>query len=172
MISIERKMESVLHQPKIKITRRPALSCVPCRSKKIKCDRIRPSCNRCRRSDNPFQCSYVDNPRAQSARRTEGTPLGGDVVGQSNMRQHTIVDHDSHHVSRDHVLDNRTDPNSRQSISNTSEQRPRPEDGKLLDKPSLSYLKGTGYSTRFFGPSHVLNIYSQVSGIDHFGYIY
>lgn len=52
-------------KPPMKRTRRrPALSCMECRERKIKCDRNRP-CDRCTKSGLP-NCTYTSNPRTGS----------------------------------------------------------------------------------------------------------
>lgn len=168
---MESNIDSASHQPKVKITRRPALSCVPCRSKKIKCDRVRPTCSRCQRSDKPFQCSYVNNAGAHPARRTNIILPGNNVNEESFIQQHTIVENDSFDVSRNLVSEDQTEPILGQTTSLNPGQCSQPGRGMRTNKPYLSYLTGTGFSSRFFGPTHVLNIYSHVGRVNHFEYI-
>ncbi|KAF2635706.1 hypothetical protein P280DRAFT_436629 [Massarina eburnea CBS 473.64] len=52
--------------------RRPALSCVECRRRKVKCDRDKP-CGPCRRTESPT-CTYRHHPRDRHARSTMHMP--------------------------------------------------------------------------------------------------
>ncbi|KAI1323040.1 hypothetical protein F5Y16DRAFT_19883 [Xylariaceae sp. FL0255] len=55
--------------------RRPALSCIQCRSRKLKCDRVEPACSRCLSSKT--QCSYRISEKAHTVRqRLEVTSFG------------------------------------------------------------------------------------------------
>lgn len=51
--------------------RRTALSCFDCRRRKLKCDRVYPSCGRCRRGGLSDSCSYAESRLEISA--DEGT---------------------------------------------------------------------------------------------------
>ena len=46
--------------------RRIAFSCLDCRRRKLKCDRIFPSCSRCRKGGHPESCTY-DSEAVESA---------------------------------------------------------------------------------------------------------
>ena len=46
--------------------RRIALSCLDCRRRKLKCDRIFPACSRCRKAGHPQSCTY-DSEAVESA---------------------------------------------------------------------------------------------------------
>jgi hypothetical protein len=57
---------------------RPIKSCVPCRSKKIKCDHCQP-CGECHKSNRANECNYLDTqhrqrPRPSSRRATRDYP--------------------------------------------------------------------------------------------------
>ncbi|CAG8900661.1 unnamed protein product [Penicillium nalgiovense] len=41
---------------------RPITSCLPCRSRKVKCDRRQPQCSACERGE--YACSYVLKPQS------------------------------------------------------------------------------------------------------------
>jgi hypothetical protein len=43
------------------------LSCVTCRSRKLRCDRIKPKCSRCARVEN--DCVYPESRRKPAAKR-------------------------------------------------------------------------------------------------------
>jgi len=44
-----------------------ALACVSCRSRKLKCDRLKPSCARCKKVDN--ECVYPESRRKPAFKR-------------------------------------------------------------------------------------------------------
>lgn len=46
-----------------------SLSCVTCRSRKLKCDRVRPVCTRCQRADGGTQCVYPESKRRPTFKR-------------------------------------------------------------------------------------------------------
>ncbi|OMP83159.1 Oleate activated transcription factor 3 [Diplodia seriata] len=53
--------------PRPKKKRRPALSCVTCRDRKLKCDKERPRCGRCVQAGPDQPCIYLEtHPRASS----------------------------------------------------------------------------------------------------------
>lgn len=52
--------------PRPKKKRRPALSCVTCRDRKLKCDKERPRCGRCVQSGPDQPCVYVETPARHS----------------------------------------------------------------------------------------------------------
>lgn len=47
--------------PRPKKKRRPALSCVTCRDRKLKCDKERPRCGRCVQTGPEQPCIYIEN---------------------------------------------------------------------------------------------------------------
>ena len=57
--------------------RRIAFSCLDCRRRKLKCDRVFPSCSRCQKSGNADSCTYdseaVDSVLTQSYGERNGT---------------------------------------------------------------------------------------------------
>lgn len=64
--------------------RRIAFSCLDCRRRKLKCDRLFPSCSRCQKGGHPESCTYnseaVESAMAQSSgerNRTSDFPANG-----------------------------------------------------------------------------------------------
>ena len=66
--------------------RRIALSCINCRRRKVKCDRITPACIRCQKGGIADQCLYVPykGDEAQSSATLEGRGLFGRVVREGS----------------------------------------------------------------------------------------
>lgn len=84
--------------------RRPPLSCITCRRRKLKCDRCCP-CAQCIKSKIPNECSYVMNPTRYDASLPEGpednVPAGtaAPVAGRS-MNSGLHVFDSRHRVSK------------------------------------------------------------------------
>jgi len=60
-------VEASSHVPKKRP--RPVLSCIECRTKKLKCDRLLP-CNQCRRANKTTQCVYQNRDSSQTQPQT------------------------------------------------------------------------------------------------------
>lgn len=71
--------------------RRPALSCNPCRSRKVRCNRALPSCSRCLHSRNAYNCSYneetLSNPQFKPRETSRQTTAITDRVEVEEISQ-------------------------------------------------------------------------------------
>ncbi|KAI2785050.1 hypothetical protein F4815DRAFT_3008 [Daldinia loculata] len=71
--------------PTPKRKQRVVSSCIPCYSKKQKCNRQYP-CNHCTRRRRPEECTYISNPRLSPSRQSVGSNAGQDGMASSNQR--------------------------------------------------------------------------------------
>jgi len=71
---------------------RPVLSCLRCRSRKIKCDRLVP-CNQCTSTGHDRECSYNDRPKLKDSSRT----VNGSISRQGSIAASIIDVENSNH---------------------------------------------------------------------------
>lgn len=78
---------------------RPVLSCVECRRKKLKCDRLLP-CEQCRKAYQSAQCTYTTRPglQSQNAHQTDNSRPEGGQMGRESA-EHTESPAASHEIA-------------------------------------------------------------------------
>ncbi|OJJ68931.1 hypothetical protein ASPBRDRAFT_89031, partial [Aspergillus brasiliensis CBS 101740] len=80
---------SLPHRPKS----RPTASCLPCRTRKVKCNRLQP-CSTCSARNIPHDCKYaVAEEDRQAIAQAE---MIAELRGEVNRLQQKIYDHDYH----------------------------------------------------------------------------
>lgn len=114
--------------------RRPALSCIQCYGRKLKCGRESPACSRCAKGGKADQCTY----RYDTA-HTLSTD-DGIVEGPSSISE------DYRHI----VSPARVAP----------EETLRPIASRY--NGNMTHWKGQGTLTKFYGYTYHLNFYQQV----------
>ena len=78
-------MERSVQKPEPRRRRRPALSCIECRRRKIKCDRTEP-CRNCVSTDS--QCTYSRYRSAVNTRHPHGSHQGSPGDSRSSLLDH------------------------------------------------------------------------------------
>lgn len=138
---------------------RPITSCLPCRSRKVKCDRRQPLCLVCERGD--YTCSYVSKPQSkpQAAGLVSGMsritkPKSAPKISSSTlarinpglrrlgnfMAQAKAYEASEHSLS---TLDSSTPTRSTPASHNPSPQEPRSqEDALILDNGVPHFVSG------------------------------
>ncbi|KKY28175.1 putative c6 zinc finger domain containing protein [Phaeomoniella chlamydospora] len=85
------EIDGTPEQP-VRKRRRKALSCVDCKRRKLKCDRIYPACGRCVRGGNPQSCRYTTQRREREVHSGDDQDGGVDVADSPcTMQRETIV---------------------------------------------------------------------------------
>jgi len=177
-------------QIQVKRRRRPALSCIPCRMKKVRCDRSHPICNRCIRGDKVSNCAYKDvdsrleinadvhgrqivpaSPPIQNSASPDNGSIDAQILpedGQGKSAQPAgampllLMSRRGHQVLA-------TEPPLGRMTGGLADGENREIDtssalpGKADLYFPMSFLKSKGSMTRFYGPSFPMNLYSQVS---------
>jgi hypothetical protein len=75
---------------------RPVLSCLRCRSRKIKCDRLVP-CKQCTSTGHDRECSYNDRPKPEGGSRTVNgsisrqTPTAASIIDVGNSNHQPAI---------------------------------------------------------------------------------
>lgn len=175
----------------VKRTRRPALSCVECRVRKVKCDRKKP-CKACIGIKSET-CTYRSSRNANRAYRelspgsTSGSRGNNRSSTQSFPSEHSPIG--NQHTATD-VLDLQTRPNTTSSNKSGMETSPRAEDRAkflihtlLIENERLrstnirdtglesstlpvaeivTDIPGTFQKSKFFGQSHWMNALEPV----------
>lgn len=116
--------------------RRPALACIQCYGRKLKCGREYPACSRCAKGGKADQCTYRDD-------KFQILPTESDKIIEERSNS---------------VDDNRDIPLSpREAHGEPSRLISSQYNGDIM-----TYLKGQGTLTKFYGYSYHLNFYQQV----------
>lgn len=137
---------------KVRKRRRPALSCVPCHRRKLKCNREFPICERCRKTGHAQDCIYRE--RAVQIPIAGGKPSS--LVATMNSLPDTAIEEDG---------------TAHSSVTETKTSLPTPEQschGKLREGDEahvqeVVIFKGKDFLTKFYGYSYHRNLYQQVS---------
>ncbi|PGH05254.1 hypothetical protein AJ80_08362 [Polytolypa hystricis UAMH7299] len=141
--------------------RRPALACEQCRSRKVKCDRKFPSCDRCARMGQADACAYSDDIFSRSHAPAQGS-------APSLPKRHAGA---TTYRSRQEVIDPATADSHAQAIraagSSLLGNHPHACAAIAGETPtqvtrSSMYLQGKDAQTRFSGQTNPMNMYSQV----------
>ncbi|KAJ9368044.1 transcriptional regulator family: Fungal Specific TF [Paecilomyces variotii] len=174
--------------PATKKRRRPALACIECRRRKVKCDRNHP-CRRCIR--NSVDCAYAENPPVPKTTRVSRRARGEEAVDAEHTvgaGAHQSPDRPSigESIGGVHIRNIRStirripargspsngvqnEPVSEEPAVRTWEgSQPRTHAGgsKTSKAPSHnatvnSPIHGTFSKTRVFGPSHWMSSYPE-----------
>ncbi|TAQ85283.1 hypothetical protein B7494_g6386 [Chlorociboria aeruginascens] len=161
--------------------RRPALSCVQCRRRKIKCDRLFP-CSHCLQSkDSANSCTYVELPgRRRNASAEAGAEMLNDQTSIS-VPSNAQAKGPPHEARPPHSVD------GSQSSSNINELVDRVQqlekivsdpntdagpsgtfrDFRFLDPKNMN-VTGSIQKSRFFGGSHWMNLLKEFGTLNAF----
>ncbi|KAJ5917123.1 hypothetical protein N7466_010677 [Penicillium verhagenii] len=146
--------------------RRPALSCVSCRRRKVKCDRKTP-CGQCMLLPNSKSCTYTDDdctilyeqsPRPDTEISPQVSKLESGILNQS--RNSTCGEHQA--PGEDVSLAQREshkDARPQQPQNNIETIPSAPESQKQLSAPTS--ILGTMSKTRIFGRGHWMSSLSS-----------
>ncbi|KAI9727840.1 MAG: hypothetical protein M1834_007886 [Cirrosporium novae-zelandiae] len=168
--------QEALNQP-VRKRRRVALSCAPCRNRKLKCDRGVPSCERCIKSGYPEDCIYSNNiPEHTSFDRREhenGAVVGvrqSSSAGWSPQVSRVSYGGDLPHAGEstnyrrlEGLLLGSEHPRAPgyptplslvDGLPFTHENDPHRNDGASRVLPEMSLCRGKNSKTKFYGCSH------------------
>ncbi|KAJ5805377.1 uncharacterized protein N7503_002979 [Penicillium pulvis] len=141
--------------PALSCFSRPITSCLPCRSRKVKCDRRQPHCLVCERGD--YACSYVSKPqspgmasessrisKSSSASRVSSSTLARINPGLQRLGNFMAQARAS--LASEHCpasLDSFTPTRSTPAPHNVPTPQPRPhEDALILDNGVPHFISG------------------------------
>ncbi|KAL1618968.1 hypothetical protein SLS56_010339 [Neofusicoccum ribis] len=98
--------------PRPKKKRRPALSCVTCRDRKLKCDKERPRCGRCVQTGPDQPCIYLETParRPQTTHQQQPWPGGAPPSYVASQPSRAIREFDPTPASSRSPLEDATRP--------------------------------------------------------------
>lgn len=164
--------------------KRDVLSCLDCRRRKLKCDRIFPVCGRCERGGNSDSCVY------KSVKTTDGIPDGRDGSIGDEERSDKRIRLGNGQQSNVNTTSSSYDPLGQSDISSlTAQERiikrlesrladleqvvarerlgrnsvedPSPARSRTRDQETYLF-KGRGFKTQFYGPSLPTNQLAHV----------
>jgi hypothetical protein len=146
--------------------RRPALSCVQCRRRKVKCDRNNP-CGQCMLLRNSDPCTYSSDDRGivyeQSARPNQGVLSRGRREEGINSN-HPLNIYSDHHNPEENI--NVVQRNSENNVYFHQSHRNIPITPTATSSPSnysaSGPILGTMSKTRIFGRGHWISQLSSV----------
>jgi hypothetical protein len=175
--------------------RRPPLSCVLCRRRKVKCDRNRPSCGQCTQSKSSATCSYspddapapVNRCRMEAANSstTSSTTTRFGSLGLTSNSHSPILSFSGSSAS--HILSSSSlgavsEINLPSRHSEPIAQEPKDQAHQLQQSDAVSrfpnnaanilvfpetapHMRGSLSKTRFFGQNHWTTILEQVKAL-------
>lgn len=136
---------------KVKKRRRPALSCVPCHQRKLKCDREFPACERCKKNGRAQECLY----------RERTTQLPTLVVKPSGSTEIDIRPYST--IEQDTPAHSGT-PERKTALRTTEKSFLREvAEGDEVCVDEVILYKGNDFITKFYGYSYHRNLYQQVN---------
>ncbi|KIY03028.1 uncharacterized protein Z520_01494 [Fonsecaea multimorphosa CBS 102226] len=147
----EGEVQSPAPAVKVKKRRRPALSCLPCHRRKLKCGREFPACERCRKSGRPEDCVYPEHT-VQTRVAVRKPPGPASSVGN-------LTD-----TATDDGLSTRcqtTGTKTAQPLLEQSCHRRVREEADQTESQEMIIYKGEGLLTRFYGHTYHRNLYQQ-----------
>lgn len=160
--------------------RRIALSCLECRRRRVKCDRTEPACIRCQKRGSANSCKYVPYEDLDEEAQDEKQLARSESVDIRKPSEETITSNSTNHVSKS--TSNLPGVGAQQLDGLArSEQHPagldaEPESVRFglptpasaaMEQPSTAspsensqqnLLRGKGFKTQFYGPSHYASI--------------
>lgn len=136
---------------KVKKRRRPALSCVSCHQRKLKCDREFPACERCKKNNRSQECTYRE--RITQLPSTVAKPYNAtevdEILPNSTIGQDTLTHYGA--PERKTAL-----PTPAKSFLGEAVE------GDEVYANEVILYKGNDFVTKFYGYSYHRNLYQQV----------
>jgi len=149
-------VQTPVTETRAKKRRRPALACLPCHRRKLKCGREFPACERCRRRGHPHDCIYREVALRTSV-AIEKLPGLTEVMGRSTD---TATEDGVPTYSRTTETETTT-ATSLQSLKPSSHTQD--EEAEKIQTEEVTIYKGEDLLTRFYGHTYHRNFYQQVS---------